>query len=237
MCKCRQFQEQWKQAEGMRRPYELDIEILSLDQWVNGEATEYDTNDWLKMCYNVTHSFSRERERERERESESENSQIVNFLEKPTSGAKNRSNTSRVANFFSSEKMIFFFKNFAYFCFFEYMHISSYCLKNAQIPEIFLNFFYRSLYNRYFKGFFKKFLKKTAKEKLHICKKKKKKKKLHIYKNKKKFRLFRIFFQRITIIMNVLDGPEVGVLINALQIDISSLFIILIAYTQQNPNT
>ncbi|KAL4578827.1 hypothetical protein LXL04_014958 [Taraxacum kok-saghyz] len=68
--------------------------------------------------------------------------------------AKNRSNIIPVAKKFP-KKRLFFFKNFAYVqknCF-AYMHILSFCFKNAQIPEFFLKFFYRSLYNTYLKGF------------------------------------------------------------------------------------
>ncbi|KAL4566714.1 hypothetical protein LXL04_030836 [Taraxacum kok-saghyz] len=68
----------------------------------------------------------------------------------------------------------FFFKNFAYVKKkIAHMHILSFCFKNAQIPEICLKFFYRSLHNTYLNGFVKNFLKKNATKKLHICKKKK----------------------------------------------------------------
>ncbi|KAL4566053.1 hypothetical protein LXL04_030163 [Taraxacum kok-saghyz] len=67
---------------------------------------EYDTNDWLKICYTVTHSFSVIYD---EDDNYCVNSQTVNFFKKPTSGAKNRSNTSPVAKQ-NSEKMIFFQK-------------------------------------------------------------------------------------------------------------------------------
>ncbi|KAL4583001.1 hypothetical protein LXL04_007565 [Taraxacum kok-saghyz] len=115
--------------------------------------------------------------RERERESGyfensyiSENSQTINFFEKPTSGAKNRSNTNPVAKSFS-EKTVFFFKYFAnvkfflhIFFFLAYMYISSVCFKNAQIPEIFLKCFYRSFHNTYLNGFVKKIEKKMQKK-------------------------------------------------------------------------
>ncbi|KAL4582392.1 hypothetical protein LXL04_006939 [Taraxacum kok-saghyz] len=67
--------------------------------------------------------------------------------------AKNRSNTSPGANFFF-RKTIFFFKNFTYVQKknkFAHVHVFLFCFKNAQIPEIILKVFYRSLYNTYFK--------------------------------------------------------------------------------------
>ncbi|KAL4576046.1 hypothetical protein LXL04_012134 [Taraxacum kok-saghyz] len=73
----------------------------------------------------------------------------LNFSKNRLRGAKKRSNTSPVANFFS-EKTIFFFKNFGY------VHI------------------FLSLYNTYLKGFVKTNLKKNAKKKkvAHMEKKK-----------------------------------------------------------------
>ena len=58
--------------------------------------------------------------------------------------------------------------------FFAYVHVFLFCFKNAQIPEIFLNFFYRSLYITYLKGFVKKILEKNVKKKVAYMQKLKK---------------------------------------------------------------
>ncbi|KAL4566301.1 hypothetical protein LXL04_030415 [Taraxacum kok-saghyz] len=82
----------------------------------------------------------------------------LTFSKNRLRGAKNRSNTSPVANFFFEKTTFFFFKNFAYvqIFFFSYVHI------------------FLSLNNTYLKGFVKKNLKKNAKKKCTYAKIKKK---------------------------------------------------------------
>ncbi|KAL4569682.1 hypothetical protein LXL04_025324 [Taraxacum kok-saghyz] len=73
---------------------------------------------------------------------------------------------------------------------------------------MFLNF-YRNIYNTYLKGFVKKILKKTQKKKVaHM--QKLKKKVAYMQKVKKNIVFSDFFFQRIIMIINVLEGPEVG---------------------------
>ncbi|KAL4571646.1 hypothetical protein LXL04_018409 [Taraxacum kok-saghyz] len=73
-----------------------------------------------------------------------------------------------------------------------YVHVLRFCFKNAQIPEIFLKFFYRSLYTTYLKGFVKKNLKKNAKKKVAYMQKLKKK--VAYMQKLKKISFFRKFF-------------------------------------------
>ncbi|KAL4590045.1 hypothetical protein LXL04_002963 [Taraxacum kok-saghyz] len=94
---------------------------------------------------------------------EPENSHTINFFRKTDfGGAKKRSNTSPVAIFFFRKTTFFFKKHFTYMQKkIAYMHISSFCFKNAE-------FFYRSLHNIYLKGFVKKHLKKKAPKKMLV---------------------------------------------------------------------
>ncbi|KAL4571877.1 hypothetical protein LXL04_018644 [Taraxacum kok-saghyz] len=91
----------------------------------------------------------------------------LTFSKNRLRGAKNRSNISPVAkkNF---RKNNFFFPKTLHICkkkIRAYVRLLRFCFKNAQIPEIFLKFVYRSLYTTYLKGFVKKNLKKNAKKK------------------------------------------------------------------------
>ncbi|KAL4568372.1 hypothetical protein LXL04_023983 [Taraxacum kok-saghyz] len=116
-------------------------------------------------------SAIRERERERERESGSfKNSYIPENprTSKPLTFSKNDFGRLKIAQIQArsqkkiSEKMTFFFKKLC-ICVkknYAHMHILSFCFKNVQIPNCFLKFFYRSLYNKYLKGFVKKIEKK-----------------------------------------------------------------------------
>ncbi|KAL4579539.1 hypothetical protein LXL04_015689 [Taraxacum kok-saghyz] len=77
----------------------------------------------------------------------------LTFSKNRLRGAKNRSNLRLVAkkNF---RKNNFFFSKSLHICkkkIRAYVHVLRFCFKNAQIPEIFLKFFYRSLYTTYLK--------------------------------------------------------------------------------------
>ncbi|KAL4566136.1 hypothetical protein LXL04_030246 [Taraxacum kok-saghyz] len=101
----------------------------------------------------VFERFLASRSRFFEKVSEPENSQTLTFSKNRLRGAKNRSNTSTVTKNIFRKKRLFFFKNFAYVKKkIAHMHILSFCFKNAQIPEMFLKFFYRSFYNTYLKA-------------------------------------------------------------------------------------
>ncbi|KAL4554301.1 hypothetical protein LXL04_039580 [Taraxacum kok-saghyz] len=106
----------------------------------------------------------------------------LTFSKNRLRGAKNRSILSPVAKK-NFRKNNFFFS------------------KTLHMGKFFFLPICTSLYNTYLKGFVKKILKKNAKKKSCIYAKKKKKKSF-----------FRKFFQRILIIMNVLESPEVGFL-------------------------
>ncbi|KAL4585424.1 hypothetical protein LXL04_010044 [Taraxacum kok-saghyz] len=77
----------------------------------------------------------------------------LTFSKNRLRGAKNRSNISPVAKFFFRKNDFFFPKTLhmckLFFC--AYVHSFLFCFKTAQKHEIFLNFFYRSLYNTYLK--------------------------------------------------------------------------------------
>ncbi|KAL4565631.1 hypothetical protein LXL04_029734 [Taraxacum kok-saghyz] len=90
----------------------------------------------------------------------------LTFSKNRLQGAKNRSNTSAVAKKKAQICECVQKKKSCIFACFKYL------FKNAQIPEIFLNFFYRSIHNTYLNDFIKKNCKKTQKKKkkLHICK-------------------------------------------------------------------
>ncbi|KAL4577400.1 hypothetical protein LXL04_013509 [Taraxacum kok-saghyz] len=117
--------------------------------------------DERRFLESMHHEVGR-RERERERESQNllrthifpKTPKPLTFSKNRLRGAKNRSNTSPVAKK-KFRKNNFFFKKKLCICakkkFRAYMHILRFCFKNAQIPEIFLKFFYRSLYNTYLK--------------------------------------------------------------------------------------
>ncbi|KAL4568292.1 hypothetical protein LXL04_023901 [Taraxacum kok-saghyz] len=123
----------------------------------------------------------------------------LTFSKNRLRGAKNRSNISPVAkkNF---RKNDFFFPKTLHMCKkkIAYVHSFLFCLKNAQIHEMFLNFFYMSLYNTYLKGLVQKNLKENAKKKV-----------AYMHKNKNKSCTYA---KQIVIILNVLEGPEVGFL-------------------------
>ncbi|KAL4584842.1 hypothetical protein LXL04_009452 [Taraxacum kok-saghyz] len=125
----------------------------------------------------------------------------LTFSKNRLRGAKNRSNISPVAKK-NSEKTTFFFpKNFAYFFV---------LFQNRSKTRNVFKYFYRSLYNTYLKRFVKKFLKKNEKKSCTYAQKIKKS--CTYAKVKKKYRFFGIFFQRIVMIKNVLEGSEVGFL-------------------------
>ncbi|KAL4582459.1 hypothetical protein LXL04_007009 [Taraxacum kok-saghyz] len=114
----------------------------------------------------------------------------LTFSKNRLRGAKNRSNLRLFA--YMQKKIR------------AYVHVLRFCFKNSQIPEIFLKFFYRSLYTTYLKGFFtKKFEKKRKKKKVAYMQKLKKKV-AYMQKLKKNI--------RILFILNVLEGSEVGFL-------------------------
>ncbi|KAL4584236.1 hypothetical protein LXL04_008830 [Taraxacum kok-saghyz] len=159
------------EAEGMRGVLLL-WELVKKGAWFR---------EFVGACGSTWHSSTTDfREgiwlRERERESRSfENSYIpenpktpkpLTFSKNRLRGAKNRSNTSPVANKFP-KKQLFFFKNL-HMCKKQFVHM---CI---------------SIYNTYLKGFVKKNLKKNAKKKKKIAYMQKLKKKVaHMQKLKK----------------------------------------------------